>query len=214
MQYSLSTQNLKEISMILDQKKFIVQEEEDRMMLPPPPYLSQKEENGEEGEDLPQYEDLMNELEHIMNQFPSRLEDQRGHHYHSMSPKIQKRNHRRSSLQINQLLDKMEKYRHQDQDFSTENRSKMNQLMKNMYYIEKKNNNINNNNSTYLSLNKKLKYQQQKFIQFFSSKKRINTSSKISMDTEKNDFDFFLNSIDVSIKQSQMLDQRALLIAA
>ncbi|CAO3635166.1 unnamed protein product [Cunninghamella blakesleeana] len=216
-----------EISMILDQVKTYHEEQE--MVCPPPPYKTM---HGQENEEvLPTYNDLTNELEQIMNNIPSRLEDQRG--IHMTSSKIQKRrnsstshtisssshinnnnNNRRSSIQLSQLLDKMEKYRHQDQEFSTDNKLMMNQLMKNMYTIQSTSSKSSKNNKSSSSITfsslKNLKYP------FFTKKMKSRrlSSSPNPASSSKDEFDLFLNTIYVSTKQSQLLDQRAMIMIA
>ncbi|KAI8340515.1 hypothetical protein BC941DRAFT_467687 [Chlamydoabsidia padenii] len=180
-------------SMIKSSSKEMEAYTEQELYMAPPPY------SGSDQESLPCYTESssLSEIENILSQFPPRWDDQRV-------------DNQSTTNKVGQLLDRMEAYRHKDQEWTCHNQTKLRQLTRNMYHTPSK---PSNNHKRMPSLSSaKSKYQKitisiaKEREHLIHQMKKIRPSSTSSCTEE---FDTFLNSVYVTSSQMRMSNQCA-----
>ncbi|CAO3578028.1 unnamed protein product [Absidia cylindrospora] len=182
---------------------------------PPPPYKSELKD-----EHLPQYmESSSLELEDILDRFPPRWDNQRVDHCFSNTDKKQSSSSLLSTIdQTGQLLDRMEDYRHTEQEWVSLNQTRMNQVIQNMYHIQHKSNpkkqplSLSSAKSRYQQMTISIAKEREHFVHQIKKIRSSSKPSKPSSSSCADEFDFFLNHIHYTTSQSQMSNQRAALM--
>ncbi|ORZ08315.1 hypothetical protein BCR42DRAFT_143335 [Absidia repens] len=178
----------------------------------PPPYQAEFED-----ESLPRYMDTSVELEGILNRFAPRWDNQRiQHDYYNekSSPVVEQTSH---------LLDRMEDYRHNDQEWSAQSQMKMAQMVSNMYHIQhkpssscctatKKMPSLSSAKSKYQKITLSIAKEREHMVHRMKKMRLSPQKTKPISSSCKNDFDQFLNSIHKTSSQFEMPNQRATLI--
>jgi hypothetical protein len=180
------------IALLLQLESYTQQES----VSPPPPYQAESDQDH-----LPCYTESspLAELEPILTRFAPRWDDQRVY-----------LNNGSSSTKVSQLLDRMETYRHKEQDWACHNQSKMRQLTKNMYHIQckpcsgrKKIPSLSSAKSKYQKMTLSIAKEREHLM---GQMKKIRSSSSSSCTEE---FDQFLDSVYVTSSQLRMSNQCA-----
>ncbi|ORZ25360.1 hypothetical protein BCR42DRAFT_485543 [Absidia repens] len=220
MQNSSSQQHLSKTSMPLPCHKELSNSFQQESCIPPPPYKSELKD-----ECLPRYmESSSLELEGILDRFPPRWDNQRVDHYFSNADKKQSSSSLLSAIdQTGQLLDRMEDYRHTEQEWVSLNQTRMNQVIQNMYHMQHRSNpkkqllSLSSAKSRYQQITISIAKEREHFVH--QIKKIRSSSSALALKQSKpsssscaDEFDFFLNHIHDTTTQSQMSNQRATLM--
>ncbi|KAI8337480.1 hypothetical protein BC941DRAFT_470367 [Chlamydoabsidia padenii] len=168
--------------------------------MPPPPYKTEEE-------SLPLYKQEATtlpsaELESLLNRFAPRWDDQRVQHCLNAD-----------NLIAEQMLDRMEDYRHRDQEWSSQDQIRLMQIAHTMYHSQHQQKVSSSPKKRACLLSAKSKYQK---ITLSIAKEREHLMKKIRSNHSlpKDDFDLFLNTISNTTLQSQMSNQRAMRMVA
>ncbi|CAO3596260.1 unnamed protein product [Absidia cylindrospora] len=178
----------------------------------PPPYQAEFED-----ECLPRYMDTSMELEGILDRFAPRWDNQRIQHdyYNEKSSSVVE--------QTSHLLDRMEDYRHNDQEWTAQNQMKMMQMVSNMYHIQhkpsssccnatKKMPSLSSAKSKYQKITLSIAKEREHIVHRMKKMRLSPPKTNLASSSCKNEFDQFLNSIQKTSSQFEMANQRATLI--
>lgn len=164
---------------------------------PPPPYQAEPDQDH-----LPCYTESspLAEFESMLTRFAPRWDDQCVYLDNGSS-----------STKVDQFLDRMEEYRHKDQDWACHNQNKMRQLTKNMYQIQskpcggrKKIPSLSSAKSKYQKMTLSIAKEREHLV---DQMKKIRSSSSSSSCTDE--FDQFLDSVYATSTQLRMSNQCA-----